>query len=100
MIDKTSKMITGDGIMRRITVMSSRGQIVVPLEIRRQVKWDTGTRLVIEWSGQSPRLVLSAVKERVGEVAIPPAGILRDVYSESRTYVAQLRDEADRDTVS
>lgn len=86
--------------MRRITVMSSRGQIVVPLEIRRQVKWDTGTRLVIVWSGQSPRLVLSPVREWTGEVVIPPAGILRDVYSEgAATYVEQLRDEADR-TVS
>lgn len=87
--------------MRRITVMSSKGQIVVPIEIRRQVKWDTGTRLVMEWSGQSPRrLVLSSVGERAIEAIIPPAGILRDVYPESVTYVAQLRHETDRDSVS
>ncbi len=86
--------------MRRITVMSSRGQIVVPIEVRRQLKWEAGTQLVVEWSGQSRRLVLSPVREQVVGVKIPPAGILRDVYPVSTTYVAQLRDEADRDTLS
>lgn len=86
--------------MRRITVMSSRGQIVVPMEIRRQLKWDAGTQLVAEWSGNSRRLVLSAVREQAVEVKIPPAGILRDAYPISTTYVAQLREEANRDTLS
>ncbi|MCL4318524.1 MAG: AbrB/MazE/SpoVT family DNA-binding domain-containing protein [Firmicutes bacterium] len=88
--------------MRRITVMSSRGQIVVPIEIRRQLKWNAGTQLMVEWSSQSRRLVLSPVKERgqVVEFKIPPAGILRDVYPVSTTYIAQLRKEADQDTLS
>ena len=77
--------------------MSSRGQIVVPIEIRRQLKWDAGTQLVVEWSGQSRHLVLSPVREQIVEVKIPPAGILRDAYPVSTTYVAQLREEADRD---
>ena len=86
--------------MRRITVMSSKGQIVVPIEIRRQLKWDAGTQLVVEWSGRSRRLVLSPVREQAVEVKIPRAGILRDAYPISTTYVAQLREEADRDTLS
>ena len=78
--------------MRRITVMSSRGQIVVPIEIRHQLKWNAGTQLMVEWSSQSRRLVLSPVKKRdkVGEFKTPPAGILRDVYPVSTTDIAQL----------
>lgn len=44
-------------------------------------------------------LVDAPVRNRAGEVAIPPAGSLPDVYPESVTDVAPLHDEADQDTV-
>ncbi len=32
----------------KTTVMSSKGQIVVPTEIRQRLHWDAGTKLVVE----------------------------------------------------
>ena len=83
--------------MRHVTVMSSRGQIVVPVEIRRQLEWDAGTQLLVQCSKQSRRLVLIPVKRRGAVVELPPAGILRDAYPPSAQYVQDLRKEADRD---
>ena len=77
--------------------MSSKGQIVVPIEIRRQLKWDTGTQLLVQWSKESRRLVLVPVKASPSVIEIPPAGILRDAYPASAQYVQDLRKEADRD---
>jgi bifunctional DNA-binding transcriptional regulator/antitoxin component of YhaV-PrlF toxin-antitoxin module len=86
--------------MRRRTVMSSRGQVVIPMEFRRHLQWDAGTDLIVEWSGRSRRIVLSAVTAPVVLVEMPPAGILRDAYPVSTTYVEQLRTEANRDPLS
>lgn len=83
--------------MRHVTIMSSKGQIVVPIEIRRQLKWDAGTQLLIRWSKESGRLVLIPEQEPVADGALPPAGILRDAYPPSTQYVHDLREEANRD---
>lgn len=34
--------------MRHVTIMSSKGRIAVPIEIRRQLKWDVGTELLVQ----------------------------------------------------
>ena len=83
--------------MRHVTVMSSKGQIVVPVEIRRQLKWNAGTQLLVQWSKESQRLVLVPVNTPDAVVTIPPAGVLRDAYPPSAQYVEQLRNEAERD---
>jgi AbrB family looped-hinge helix DNA binding protein len=86
--------------MRHVTIMSSKGQIVVPAEIRRQLKWDAGTQLMVQWSKGSRRLVLVPVTTPTTVVQLPPAGVLRDAYPPSTQYVQQLREEADRDRLS
>ncbi len=83
--------------MRHVTIMSSKGQIVVPIEIRRQLKWGAGTQLLVQWSKESRRLMLVPAKTPAAVVEIPPAGILRGAYPPSAQYVQDLRKEADRD---
>lgn len=83
--------------MKHVTIMSSKGQIVVPAEIRRQFKWEAGTPLVVQWSKGAQRLVLVPVATPTTVVQLPPPGILRDAYPPSTQYVEQLREDADRD---
>lgn len=83
--------------MRHVTIMSSKGQIVVPIEIRRQLKWDTGTQLLVQWSKESRRLVLIPAIAPLDVSEIPPAGILREAYPPSAQYVQNLRREAAQD---
>lgn len=83
--------------MRHITVMSNKGQIVVPVEIRRRLQWEAGTQLFVQWSKESQRLILIPVNTQEAVIEIPPAGILQNAYPPSTQYVEQLRNEADRD---
>lgn len=83
--------------MRHVTIMSSKGQIVIPIEIRRQMKWAAGTQFLVKWSKETRRLMLIPEEKPIAVAALPPAGILRDVYPPSTQYVRDLREDAPRD---
>lgn len=83
---------TGDSPLRRclvrhLTVMSIKGQVVVPADIRSQLQWGAGTRLLVQWSKGSQRLVLTPISSPTSPVSLTPAGVLRDAYPLSSQYV-------------
>ncbi len=83
--------------MKTRTTLSTKGQLVIPAEIRRRLSLLPGTRLILEWSGKSRQITVSVERsERDLPVAVPLAGSLKDVYPLSARYVAELRREADR----
>ncbi len=83
--------------MKTATILSSKGQIVIPAEIRRRLGLLPGTRLIFDWSGQSRQMTLSVERPELDwPIAMPAAGSLKDVYPASAQYVADLRREADR----
>ena len=78
------------------TVLSTKGQVFVPADVRRALDGEPGLTLQIQWSRAENRLTLEPVNRTRRPTTIPPAGALRDVYPLSTDYVRALRDEAER----
>lgn len=83
-------------LLRHTTVLSTKGQVVVPADVRRDLSWEPGLTLLIRWSRAENRLILEPIDRSRRPTAIPAAGSLRDVYPASAEYVRSLRDEAER----
>ncbi len=83
-------------MLKRTTVLSTKGQVIVPADIRRALGWAPGLTLQIQWFRAENRLTLAPIRQTRRPMAIPPAGALRDVYPLSTDYVRALRDEAER----
>lgn len=86
----------GETLVQRTTVLSTKGQIVVPADIRRALSWEPGVTLQIRWSRSENRLTLEPLDRPRRATAIPAAGVLRDVYPPSTEYIRALREEAER----
>ena len=78
------------------TVLSTKGQVIVPAHVGRALGWAPGLTLQIQWSRAENRLTLAPVSQTGRPMAIPASGALRDVYPLSTDYVRALRDEAER----
>jgi AbrB family looped-hinge helix DNA binding protein len=82
--------------MRRLAVLSSKGQLVVPSDIRRRLGWHPGTTLVLHYSAGSSRVVLGPLVRSQKGGSLPEPGCMREVYPPSAQYVEDLRQESER----
>jgi AbrB family looped-hinge helix DNA binding protein len=71
------------------TVVSSKGQVVIPAELREQLGLQKGTPAT--WSEERGRLVLTPLTERQIDEAI---GILRPKPGEVSVFEASLEERA------
>lgn len=83
-------------MLKRTTALSTKGQVIVPADIRRALGWAPGLTLQIPWFPAENRLALAPIRQTRRAMAIPATGALRDVYPLSTDYVRALRDEAER----
>ncbi|MBE3585051.1 MAG: AbrB/MazE/SpoVT family DNA-binding domain-containing protein [Thermoanaerobacter sp.] len=81
--------------MYTVTV-SSRGQVVIPVEVRKRMNIKEGDLLSVKEEGE--RIILKPVRKRsvLKGVAEKTAGLLSDMEMSGREYVETLREGSGR----
>lgn len=78
------------------TVLSSKGQVILPASIRKRRRWDTGTRLVVEETADGVLLKAAPLfpPTRIEDVfgSIPYKGPSRTLADMDAAITAEVKD--------
>ena len=77
------------------TIMSTKGQVILPKAIRRQRRWDTGTRLLVEDTPEGvllrPALVFAQTRPEDVFASLPFSGAPKTLKDMEAGIVAEAK---------
>jgi AbrB family looped-hinge helix DNA binding protein len=83
------------------TVVSTKGQVILPKTIRQQRRWDTGTRLVVEDTPEGvllkPASVFPETRSEDVFASLPHKGAPKTIEEMNAGIVAEARRRHARD---